>query len=218
MKLVSNFIFRHKIQTILIIILFYVVGVLGIGIQFTHLFFMALIPYALLLNFVAILFSHKSFKLKNELFVFSLIFLLSYLIEVVGINSHLLFGYYTYGNGLGFKVFETPLLIGINWAMLVYCSASILEWTHWRIIVQVVLAPLLMVIYDLVLEQVAPLLNMWSWHENIIPVQNYVTWFILAVFFHGLLKLMKVKTINPVASVIFICQFLFFLVIMQLLK
>jgi len=218
MKLLSNILFQHKFQAILIVIIFYVVGVLGIGIRFTHLFFIALIPYVLLLSFAIILYSHKTIEFKKDFFVFSLIYLVSYLVEVVGVNSHLLFGNYTYGDGLGFKVFETPLLIGINWVMLVFCSASILEWTRWPSIVQAALAPLLMVVYDLVLEQVAPLLNMWSWHENSIPVQNFVTWFIMAASFHVLLKVMKVKTINPFASVIFICQFLFFLVIRLFFK
>ena len=218
MAFLSKYLFRHTIQTILIIILFYTVGIGGIVLPITQSFFIALIPFALLSSFVLILLYHRSSKNRNEFVFFIFVFGLSYLIEVVGVNTHFPFGNYSYGSGLGVKVFGTPLMIGINWVMLVYCSASILERTGWGPVIQVLSASSLMVLYDLVLEHVAPKLEMWSWAGNSVPFQNYMAWFTLGISFHAFLKFMKIRTLNPVAPAIFICQFLFFITIMTFVK
>jgi len=218
MEIMSKYLLRQKLKTIILFIVFYAVGVAGIGIPFSQHIFILLIPYALLLSFIAILLFHNSLHSGNTRFVFITIVLISYLVEVVGVNSQIVFGKYNYGEGLGLKVLGTPLMIGINWAMLVYCSASILERFRIPVTLQVIFASVLMVIYDLVLEQVAPFLDMWYWTGNLAPFQNYLVWFILALIFHGLVKWRNVKTVNPLASAIFICQFLFFAAILIFIK
>ena len=217
-ELASKFLYRYQFQTILIVNLFYLVGVLGIELPATHSFFMALIPFALLLNSIVILLSHNFERGKKELTVLLLIFLIGYLVEIIGVNTHQIFGNYSYGNGLGIKFFGTPPLIGINWVMLVCCSASISAYTGWPKVIQIFLASFLMIIYDSVLEHVAPFLDMWKWEGNTIPVKNYLAWFTIAIGFQLLLKWTGVRTNNKVASAIFICQFIFFVVILIFLN
>jgi len=218
MEIMSKYLLRQKLNTIILFVIFYTVGVAGIGIPLTQRFFIILIPYALLLSFIAILLFHKSLHSGNTRVVFFTIILVSYIVEVVGVNSQIVFGKYIYGSGLGLKVFGTPLLIGINWAMLVYCSASIMERFRLPIVLQVILASVLMVIYDVVLEQVAPFLDMWYWNGNSAPLQNYLVWFVFAMIFHWLVKWKKIRTENPLASAIFVCQFLFFAAILIFIK
>lgn len=218
MEIMSKYLLRQKLKTIILFVVFYTVGVAGIGMPLTQRFFIILIPFALLLSFIAILLFHKSLHSGNTRFVFFTIIFVSYLVEVVGVNSQIVFGKYVYGSGLGLKVFGTPLMIGINWAMLVYCSASIMERFRIPVVLQIIFASVLMIIYDFVLEQVAPFLDMWYWNENSVPVQNYVVWFALSLIFHALVKWKKVKTVNPLASAIFVCQFLFFVAILIFIK
>jgi putative membrane protein len=218
MEIMSKYLLRQRWNTIILFVVFYAVGVAGIGIPLTQRIFIILIPFALLLSFVAILLFHKSLKSANTRFVFFTIILVSYLVEVAGVNSQLIFGKYMYGHGLGFKVFDTPLMIGINWAMLIYCSASILERFRLPVVLQVFLASVLVVTYDIVLEQVAPFLDMWYWNGNAAPLQNYLVWFLLALIFHSLVKWKDVRTANPLASAIFICQLLFFAAILIFIK
>ena len=217
-ELASKFLYRYQFQTILIVNLFYLVGILGLEIPGTHLFFMVLIPFALLLNAIVILLTHKFERGKEELTVLLLIFTLGYLVEIIGVNTHQIFGNYSYGNGLGIKFFGTPPLIGINWVMLVYCSASIAAYTGLPKVIQIFLASFLMILYDSVIEHVAPFLDMWKWEGNTIPVQNYLAWFTIAIGFQLLLKWTGVRTNNKVASAIFICQFIFFVVILIFLN
>ena len=218
LKTISSFLLRHRVKTILFFILFYSVGVAGLGASLTQRIFIDLIPFALSISFVAVLLFHESGYNANFRFALFAIFLVSYFVEVAGVNTHLVFGNYSYGNGLGFKVFGTPLMIGVNWVMLVYCSASIFERMKLPVSVQIILASVLMVVYDIVLEHVAYFLDLWSWKENKIPLQNYMVWFVLALIFQTLIKWQKVKTVNPLAPAIFICQLLFFVAILFIIK
>jgi len=218
MGIMSTYLQQQKLRTILLFIVFYSIGVAGVWIPATQSAFIAMIPVVLLMSFVAILLFHRSLNTKNTRFVFFTIILVSYLVEVAAVNSQLIFGNYIYGNGLGLKVFSTPLVIGINWAMLVYCSASIMERFKLHVIVQIFFSSVIMILYDVVLESVAPFLDMWYWNRNTVPLQHYLAWFILALLFHGMVKWKKVKTENPLAPAIFICQFLFFVAILLFVK
>ena len=143
---------------------------------------------------------------------------MSYLIEVSGVRSGIVFGDYRYGNGLGIKVLDMPLMIGINWVLLVYCTAVMVERLPILNIIKVVLSSLMMVLYDIIMEQVAPQLDMWNFEGGIVPLRNYISWFIIAFLFHSLLKLTGVKIMNRLAAVIFYCQALFFMVLIIFFK
>ena len=197
----------------LFFVIFYFVGVVGmLNTQLQPLFFV-LIPFALLLSFFALLIFHQAAFDKKTISILFIIYLLGYFIEVIGVNTGIIFGNYIYGGGLGFKILNTPLMIGINWVMLVYCSASIFEKMQMPVILKIILASLLMLLYDVILENIAPIIDMWSWTSNLIPLQNYIAWFIIAFLFQSLVKLADVKIQNKIAITILTCQAIFFLVL-----
>jgi len=65
-----------------------------------------------------------------------------------------------------------------------------------------------------VMEQLAPIMNMWSWAGSSIPMKNYIAWWLLGFLFTGILKRFKINTNNPLALLLFICQFIFFVVLL----
>lgn len=198
------------------IIIFYIVGLLGFVIPFTKGFFIFITPFALLLNSYLLLVYHKTYKLKDVL-LFLLIFLSGYTIEVIGVKTGLVFGHYAYGNALGIKLFETPLLISINWLFLTYTATAITGYLKVKKWLVVFVAPFFMVVYDIILEQVAPKMNMWSWQNSEVPFKNYVAWYAIALVFVVLLTVFKIDTKNPLAAIIFISQFMFFVLLIILL-
>jgi uncharacterized membrane protein len=213
----KNYIDKIKQQPKIIslfIIVFYCVGIIGFILPLTHILFVKLIPLALLLSFVLLYFFHNTAITKKELWVFGVIYIIAFAIESVGVNTGLIFGDYTYGSGLGIKLFNTPLLIGLNWIFMVYTSASIVNSTKIPNWLKVVLASFIMIAYDVFLEQMAPQLDMWHWSNGEIPLQNYIAWFILALLFHSLLKIGRINLKNSIAGVLLICQFLFFVVLL----
>jgi putative membrane protein len=193
------------------IIVFYIIGFLGFIFPLSFRFFVFLIPFALLLSSALVLMYHQSKYDAKTIIVFSFIYVAGLCIEIIGVKTGKVFGAYHYGSSLGPKIFETPLIIGLNWLFLVYASASVVEKFNMPDLFKPFISAALMVAYDIVTEQVAGTLDMWHWENKSIPLQNYLTWFGLAFIFGITLKIFRIKTPNPVAFLLFTSQFLLFL-------
>ncbi|HZJ78986.1 MAG TPA: carotenoid biosynthesis protein [Dysgonamonadaceae bacterium] len=210
---IRKFFLTKQTTVAVLLAIFFSVGLGGMLLPTTNNFFLQLTPLALLLSFVVLALSDES-KQRGKLIAYLLfIYVSSYAIEVAGVHTGLLFGAYSYGDNLGVKLWETPLIIGANWFFLVYTTAAILEKTKMHTSMKVLLASSAMLIYDIVMEQVAPKMDMWSWKEVAVPLQNYITWFLIAVAFHIGLKLLKIKIKNGLALAVLLCQFILFLIL-----
>lgn len=210
---------RHGVATknvkysVYFLIIFYLVGIVGFIIPDTHSLFSRLTPFALILSTAFLVVFHKpGFSLKT-IIVFLTIYVLSFLAEMVGVYTGLIFGSYEYGNGLGLKIWETPLIIGLNWLMLVYCTNIIARKIFRHSVLIVFFGSALMVAYDFVLEKAAPMLDMWSWQGGKIPIQNYIAWFVFSLLFHTLVIRSKVRISNKLGPAVFIIQALFFVIL-----
>ena len=130
-----------------------------------------------------IVFTNIKLTNKNQIFSLLLIFLVGMLSEFIGVNYGLIFGEYTYGNNLGFKLFGVPLLIGLNWVILtVICAniASILIKNN-SILLMIILGTTLMLIMDFVMEPIAPKLDLWKFKNLVVPTSNYIGWLIISI-------------------------------------
>ena len=208
-----NIIFDNRKYVQGFFIIFYLVGIVGLLVPFSFPLFVKLVPLALVLSFGGLYIFHEAETNWRTVVCFVSIYLLSFIIEAVGVYNGLVFGHYNYASSLGPKLFETPLIIGINWFFLVYTTTAMVENFKISAWFKVLLASSFMLVYDIVMEQVAPMLDMWHWENNSVPLLNYLAWFVLALLFNSLVKLMKVKIENKLAAFIFICQFLFFLIL-----
>jgi bisanhydrobacterioruberin hydratase len=194
---------HRKILTILLI--FYMVGIIFLSIEQTKVYIERLTPYTLLMNILLILIFHRPWTVRYIL-VYLFIAITGFLVEAAGVHTGLIFGDYQYGHVLGIKLFDSPLMIGINWLMLIYFVHHIMEKTKWPAWLQISGGAMVMVFYDIILEPVAVRMNMWSWSGGIIPFQNYVAWFILSVTFFSLLHAFKVRQHNRIANGLFAIQ------------
>jgi len=220
-NLIRNIKHKGKVQIIILLCLaFFVftIGFIGIIRPETHAISLKFTPYAIILSLLIVLFyAEGPYTLKTVL-IFLLIAATGYFIEVFGVNTHKIFGSYTYGKILGFNLFNTPLLIGINWLFLVYSSASVFERLPAHNGLKILFASLVMLVYDIILEPVAAKIDMWYWMNSIVPLQNYIAWFIIAVILHAILKWSGTNARNPVAPWVLLCQILFFLALRLFLK
>lgn len=205
---ITNRIPIHKLKRF--ILQFYIVGFLGFAIPYSFPYFIFLTPFALIISIFLLASYHQKYDTKSVL-IFSFIFLAGLAVEIIGVNTGKIFGEYSYGGALGPKIMETPVIIGLNWLFLVYASNSVLNRFRMPDFIKVLLAAVMMVVYDLILEQVADKLEMWSWSNATIPVQNYLAWFGLAVLFGAVLKFSKINTDNKLSFTLLLCQFFFFL-------
>jgi len=195
------------------IIIFYIIGTIGFILPITGDIFKLLIPYALILNFFLLAYFYRTSKIQKSIIIFGIIYISGLVIEIIGVQTKIIFGDYTYGAGLGIKIFGTPLLIGLNWLFLSFTTTSVVDKFKINTVFKIITASVFMLLYDIILEQIAPKLDMWSWKNDVVPIQNYMVWFGLALIFNSLLKIFKIETKNPLALIIFVCQTIFFILL-----
>lgn len=202
---------KNKINiSFLVLIVFYAVGLLSIGWELRPEI-LYLTPLNLILSIGILLWNHPgSFR---SLFKFIITgFGLGYGIEVIGVNTGFPFGEYSYGSVLGFKIWDTPLMIGINWLMLSYCASVCIEFLLPKLsnLAKAILAASTMLLLDYIMEPVAIHYGFWTWANENIPLANYISWFFIAIFICYLFYLLCGKVKNKVAILLFILQFIFF--------
>jgi putative membrane protein len=215
LKDLSNKVTNSTIITIVLLI-FYAIGTIGIILN--PLNFARLTPLNLLLTMVAVMWMHP---VKNIFFFVQLLFLFfaSYSLEYVGVNTGLIFGKYTYGESLGIKIGNTPLLIGINWIIVVYSSLHLVQTASKKLNIKVnaltaaAIGGLLMVILDLLIEQVAPKLDFWAFENLEVPLQNYTAWFFFGFTFCFWLIKIGLISDNPIGWRVYIIQMVFFAIL-----
>jgi putative membrane protein len=202
--------YRHKPHLLISFLsLFYTVGILLFWIRDTRPLFLFLTPYSLVLTFAAVLLFQKKWMVK-WIIACTLVFTGALIIEIIGVRTGLLFGSYTYGNALGIKILDTPVLIGLNWLILVYCTAAIVNHHISNRIIRIFTGALLMVTYDVLLEYVAPVMDMWSWETGYPGIRNFLMWFLVAIVFHSLVQLSDFRIENKPARYLLLIQTLLF--------
>jgi putative membrane protein len=155
---------------------------------------------------------HTGFNRHFLLFAFSA-FAIGMATEIIGVNTGLIFGDYYYGPILGPKIMGVPLMIGVNWFLMVYVTGGVC----YRVIGNDSLAALagaaLMVAMDLNLEPVAVKLDFWQWESEGIPVSNYLSWFLIAFVIQLLYRKLGFPRENKLNFFVFINLLLFFFVL-----
>lgn len=193
-----------------ILVLFYAVGIIGMQTSYRN-FFLQLTPYHLLLSFVVFALSAK--KQRNLAIDMILIAGCAYLIEWIGVHKGWLFGNYGYGSNLGPKADGIPLVIALNWVMLVFGAASLVKRISLPQSIQIILGALLMTGLDFLMEPVAVKSGYWSWASGEIPWFNYSCWFVFSGLFQMWIYRRKSVQVNKVWSVLFILMAAFFAIL-----
>lgn len=191
----------------------YLVGIVGILLPI-HPEFIRLTPLNLLVSLGTVLLFHPQWS-RNTIIALSALFVLGFFAEVFGVNTGLLFGTYRYEEVLGWKIWGTPLMLGVNWMLLGYCSGvtvnqflPLLKW--WQ---KGPIAAALMVFLDLFIEPVAIEYNFWEWPGNVVPLQNYLGWYLVSLPLLSLFAYLQGQIRNKVAIALLLMQLIFFAIL-----
>lgn len=249
---------KRLTEPVKILLWVYGVGVVGMLLPFSRDLFVRITPLNLLFAAAFLFFGRK--PAPGVWLVGIGIFIVSFLVEAFGVNTGRIFGEYAYGHALGPKLLNTPVIIGLNWFALIYCT-NIISRRLWIAVAAggsvrtyesggsvqaapangsdpsapsggnasrglpagknpfiqslfvIVTGSLLMVGYDLLLEQAAIRLDMWSWGGENIPFSNYAAWFLLSLVFHTAMRLWGEDGDNERALPLFAVQIIFFAII-----
>ena len=193
-----------------LLIIIYCVGLAGL--IFMPDLFKPITPVNLLLSVFFILYFDKSIR-SNLITYFLIVFCVGWCIEWLGVRTGVLFGTYSYGTTLGFSIDTIPVLIGLNWFILSYCSANISRavFSSENILLQSLCSGIVMVLMDACIEPVCEKLDFWYWQNHITPFQNYIAWFVFSSLFSYLFFKLKLDLNNSASRLLYLVQVFFFL-------
>jgi len=216
---------RVQIATIIAII-FHLVGLIGI-LGFKSNLIIVSSPLNLLLMFGLILYTQNTRNVSFYVFLLTC-FIIGIIIEIIGTNTGILFGDYTYGTTLGPKIFNVPFIIGINWFTVMFCCGSAMHMMMHKLVKkidadEVIKKPILKtisvivdgatlaLIFDWLMEPVAIRLGYWSWGgTGEIPIFNYACWFIFSMLFLLVFHFCNFDKQNKFALHLLLIQIMFF--------
>jgi putative membrane protein len=204
---------------IFVIILFHAVGLAGFTIDTLQPFFLQIVPFHLLLMLVIVCISHNRFNARFILFML-IIAVAGYGVEWLGVHKNWLFGNYTYGQTLGLKWNDIPLIVAVNWLLLVYATGVFLQYLPIRsVIARITIGAFVMMMLDVIIEPVAVQYDYWHWHSDTAwltaPVGNYVTWFLVSAAMLGIFEAFKFKNQSSVGIILLATQFVFFFILLS---
>jgi putative membrane protein len=192
---------------IILLVLIHLIGFLGINSGY-RLFFLSLSSINLLISAFIIFFNEK---LPYGLYL--ALYLSFYGVEWLGVYSGWPFGTYFYAETLGIKIFQIPLIIGLNWLLLLHASQEIIAkfleslplkifreaenakigvWGQFpKAVLKAFLVAALMLLIDYLIEPHAAELDYWHWFNDVIPMNNYLAWLLIGFFSSLTLSLAK---------------------------
>lgn len=132
------------------------------------------------------------------------------IIEMIGVNTGAIFGEYAYGSVLGPKIWNTPIVIGVNWFVLAasaYAFVSIIFRSVWW---RAVTGAAVMTALDYLIEPVAIKLGFWHWYGKDVPMQNYISWYATASLLMYVAYRLNISFSHNLPLHVLKLQFLFF--------
>ena len=212
-----------------IAILFHTIGF--VGMFFNREFFVLTTPLNLLLMFGLILYTQE--KLNWQLLTFfGICFTVGIWVEVIGTSTGNLFGNYSYSKNLGPAFKNVPLVIGINWCIIMYCCGVAVHIVFKKLsdrvkeitgsatspVLQLLStstdAAILAVFFDWILEPAAIKLGYWQWlDDGDVPAFNYMCWFMISSVLLLLFGLLKFEKNNKFAVHLLMIMAMFFMLI-----
>lgn len=162
------------------IYILFAVGVVCHLLEPTRDLLLAMTPYFLFFMAIVVLFPqalHRNWKL----FIWAApVLIATFMIEVIGVRTGLVFGHYEYGGTLGTHVLGVPPVIGLNWVLVMLGAILLAGRLTRRPLPMALMSGMLAVVFDLAMEPVAIELDYWTWDNVAVPLQNYIAWGVIA--------------------------------------
>lgn len=203
--------FRIEMIFYLFVPFFYLIGLLIHKIFIDTEILKVINPFSLFFISIYILF-FDNITTKKNLLILLLAYIFTFGIEVIGVNTNLIFGKYTYGAALGIKIFNVPLLIGLNWIVVLLGVVSVLKNFKIHFTSKVILIGLIAVIFDIFLEIIAPKYDYWNFANGYAPFKNFLAWFFISIIL-GSIFLRYIQEDLRFTKINFISQFIFFVIL-----
>jgi len=190
----------------------YILFIVGLRIDTLYDIVVRLFPLLIIVSLIILLYYQKHWNIRSLSFLF-VIFFGGFFVQAIASETKLIYGEFFYGNTLGPKLFDTPILTGVIWLLLIYSAGCTIKNLKIGLMAQCLLGSFLLVLIDVLMEPVAKYMDFWSWKKDVIPFQNYFAWFVISFFMFLYCFNLKAKLRNEIAAYIFVIIAAFFLVL-----
>ncbi|MDY6969515.1 MAG: carotenoid biosynthesis protein [Spirochaetota bacterium] len=205
--------FIQNINPYKFLIIFFCIGALGHAVPQTLPIMLNITPYALLFSGSFVILSLILNKQYKELLYFFVIGVFTFIAECVGVNYGYIFGYYSYGWVLGAKIFGVPIIIAFNWILVIIGSFSFSQLITEKKHKFIILAVIVPVLFDYIMEPAAIKLGYWSWEGGDIPLKNYISWVLISLVSAVFFVIFKLNIKNRLAMFYLVLQLCYFLIL-----
>ncbi len=167
--------------------------------------------FILFINAIVFYFLWKNAGSKKLIIWCVLAFLITFMLEFLGVETGKVFGDYYYGETMLLQLGNVPVVIGFNWVILIMATYTIslkLKINRW---IAPIISSLLIVVFDYVMEPVAMYHDYWQWIDGTVPLQNYIAWFTISLFFAYFLTIFRINPDSRILRIYFFIQLGFFL-------
>lgn len=135
-----------------------------------------------------------------------LTYMITMFLESLGVNFGLVFGFYIYSKLLGPGIAGVPFLIGATWISVVYGSICLARCFTGSNLPSALLAGIFCLVYDLLLEVVAVRMGYWAWSGGVVPLQNYISWYLIGAVLSYVFLAMRLNPRNAVNAWLIMVQ------------
>ena len=202
---------NRVVIAVFLMLFFNVTGSIALFIPALKTTVLTLTPFNLLVTFFLFYWANNDFSI-NLIRTVIVVFFIGLFIEILGVNFKVIFGEYSYGETLGFKILNTPIIIGLNWLSLSLGCFGIASYIFKPKYLVVLGASFLMVFVDYIIEPIAMELDFWHWKDDTVPVQNYVSWFLVSIIIQFIIFQSKVRLNFKICFALLFSQVLFMLI------
>ncbi len=218
---------RYQVATA-IAILFHAIGLLGILFVDKDVFIRTT-PFHLLLMGGLLFYTAKKINLAFLVF-FMLCAFTGFGAEAIGTSTGALFGDYSYGTVLGPMIKNVPVIIAVNWFIIIYCAGATVHTVFNRLLQNtgegaigssplikalsvIIDGATLAVFFDFILEPAAIKLGYWQWLTVDIPLFNYTCWLFVSALLLTAFYFLPFPKNNKFAVHLLLIQLMFFMLI-----
>lgn len=179
-----------------------------IGIALGHkAFFFPKSPFTMLYLLLVLVIWYPVNTFKKGL-LFLICFATGMTVEWIGVHTSYLFGTYEYLENFGLKIDGIPLLIGVNWGILVFITHEMARHFTQNKFATAAIGAGLMVFLDFFLEQICAYAGFWKFTDGA-GWYNYACWFVIGYALQLLATSFNLQGDKQTAYNLYLAQTLF---------
>jgi putative membrane protein len=204
------------VPAVILLMIVYMASLIGVTMPHQQAWFLYYTPYFMLLNALLLLFYQKHKTTAWGLFWGSCL-LLGTAVELSALHTGALYGSYTFGESLGWKVMKMPVVMPLYWLVVVHSTAVVAARFITKPLGRLLLGTFLSLLLMVLIHLVAPRLDFWTFEAGALWRAVLVQGLVVALLQYLFVR-WRVSSENAVAGYVYGGLLIFFVGVVSFLQ